>query len=323
MKKKSELFEMLTKELKSKAKPKKVLHFGIAGLDLIIPSGIEFSRILELSGFSMSAKSFLAQKLSANFLNQNEDALVLYIDRENACEEKRLLELGIDMERFFIVPPSKCPTIEKCYEIACEFFDKSHEEGIDGLVVIDSIASFGDSKAKLVEDQGRAAKRLHEFFRNISGHIYDNNLLIFSNHKYIAPGFIAKEVKSGGHAPNFWGHVALSLMNVSALKRNNDETYAYVIKAEVSKNRRDEHLFDYTRWVLDFKYGAHPFTGVLDYLAQKGIIQPRNKEHFRTYKQLPVFEYDTGEAKIQLSERNIEKAKEIVEKYKLLEKLEK
>lgn len=123
---------------------------GSLAIDHAIGGGFAKGRLVELVGFTSSGKTTLALTACAAMQRDKEDAVILYVDAENALDPAYAKMLGVDVDSMYIIQPNNG---ENGY-LAAETFIKS---GVADLVVIDSIAAM-IPKAMLETDFGEQAQ---------------------------------------------------------------------------------------------------------------------------------------------------------------------
>lgn len=112
----------------------KTITTGSLSADSILGGGFAKGRLACLVGHTSSGKTTLALTACAQLQKENPDANILYVDSECALDPKYAKQLGVDLDKVYIIQPD-------CGEdgyLAAEMFINS---GVADLVVIDSMAS--------------------------------------------------------------------------------------------------------------------------------------------------------------------------------------
>jgi RecA/RadA recombinase len=333
-----------------------IVGSGILGVDLILQRGVNFGSAHEFSGFSKAGKSYVMQKISAMAQRVLPDCYVVFYDRENAYDITRVLSVGLDANRTIIVPsrfipepdhlfeqmrlntdeiekahrahlenPDKDPDAEedetltkkeeKKSTLYCRSYDKKKSPHI--IHVIDSIPSFSEQD-KIVEDQGRRAKKWHSVMRRITGFLDPKILVLFSNHYIYKPGMYGGSIqKSSGTALDLYRDSGLKLMYQGDVQDKNGMTVGSIIGAEVDKTRRGPAAA-YTFFPLYFKDGAPQFSGILPYMEYLGLAEVTNKTAVASSKTFLWPRYRvTGFSKV-ISEEDSDELEDFVRKNNVL-----
>lgn len=112
----------------------KTITTGSLSADSILGGGFAKGRLACLVGHTSSGKTTLALTACAQLQKENPDANILYVDSECALDPKYAKQLGVNLDKVYIIQPD-------CGEdgyLAAEMFINS---GVADLVVIDSMAS--------------------------------------------------------------------------------------------------------------------------------------------------------------------------------------
>lgn len=110
------------------------LSTGSIAVDETIGGGVPIGRLIEIVGKASSGKTTLCLTIIANLQKEKPDAIILYVDAENALDPAYAKRLGVNLDDVIIIQPDNG---EDGYDAAAMFVDS----GIADLVVIDSIAA--------------------------------------------------------------------------------------------------------------------------------------------------------------------------------------
>jgi len=289
---------------------------GVLGLDLMLYGGFSFGSIHELYGLSKTGKSLIGLQVIRELHRKYDNAIAVILDGENAHKNyARMKSLGLDLDRLIIVPKKTIPTIIHCYEKILEILhniefrfrlaridalekdEKKREQKKSALkeevvvenigrkilkdsppiiFFIDSIPSFPE-QIKLVEDQGRRAKRWHETLRRLTGILDEKTMIIATNHIIYNPSqFGSGESKTTGVAIDYYRDDGVKLMNYGKINKNG-KIMGYWLLAEVEKTR-DGIIHNKTFFPVYFiKNPVHKYAGVLPLASLLGLAKLNNK----------------------------------------------
>lgn len=108
------------------------LGTGSIAMDAVLGGGIGKGRLVEIVGKASSGKTTLCLTIIAALQREKPDAVIVYIDSENALDPIYMKQLGVDMSKLIITQPM---TGEEAYTVAESFV----ASGVCDLVVCDSI----------------------------------------------------------------------------------------------------------------------------------------------------------------------------------------
>lgn len=183
----------------------------IPRLDLAIGHpGLPAGRVIELFGFEMSGKSTALLNLIASVQKMGGGALL--IDTEFAFDEKRGIELGIDVEKNFRV--ANTDTIESTFRLIDNTLKTLRESEWDKpfLIGIDSVTAVASESSKEEEfgkepRVGHDARIIRGAMRKLLSDVARHKIMLaFVNHSYATvpkTPFAKQSTSSGGHALKF------------------------------------------------------------------------------------------------------------------------
>lgn len=143
---------------------------GIPSIDLALGGGWAKRRMGSVYGEFSSGKSTIALQTIAYNQSIDPNFTALYVDQETALDKKYCEALGIDMNRFIIVPANEA-------EVSLDVVRNAIREGLFNFVVIDSTNSLAPQQ-ELSKDVsanagiGIVAKLLSVWCRQILGPLY-------------------------------------------------------------------------------------------------------------------------------------------------------
>ncbi len=263
--------------------PTDFISTGNKAADLMLDGGIAFGYVTEFAGLSGSGKTLMLQKIAAN-AQKAYDAIVLWADRENAFTNKRAEELGINVDNVILAKPVDIPTVKDLENFLKSTIKKIREDYPEAYVsvVVDSVSSF--SSGSTGEDMGRKAKHLHSLFRELMPLLDTKISMQLANQVTFNPSimFGNNKTTTGGEALKYYSTYRL-LLDEKNLIKNNDETIGtwlefYVVKTRMGPSYRKVILPHY------FKGDIPELGGYIRMLAERGIVQPKNKADFAKFK---------------------------------------
>lgn len=131
------------------SEPQWYIDTGSYSLNALISAsiykGFGNTRITTIAGEPTTGKTQLALSSVRQFLNQYEDAMVIWIDAEHTMTMDRLRGMKIDSDRVRILP---IPTIEECRNQTMNILTEYEKLGKKGklLIVIDSVGGLSSEK---------------------------------------------------------------------------------------------------------------------------------------------------------------------------------
>lgn len=282
--------------------PTEFISTGNKVVDLALGCGIFFSYVVEWSGLSQSGKTFMLQTMLSN-AQKKYDAIGIWVDRENAFTNKRALEIGINLDNTVIVKPTSVPTILTLTNFLKSTLINIREKFPEAymFVAIDSLSAFASSQEG--EEMGRKAKQLHALFREIIPLVDIRTSMHFTNQVTFTPGVMFGNPKTttGGEAPKYYTTYRLGLETKKPIYDEKGDMIGNWIELIVDKTR---HGPSNRKVVVPFYYsgGIPELGGYVRLLADRGLVVPKNKSEFKSFKQKLVVYKDK-----QYSEDNPEK----------------
>lgn len=278
-------------------KPQQAYSTGNLGLDFLTGiGGFPKGKIVELhgpfsSGKSTSAFMAMAQEQKKIIKNNEEDALIVFLDYERSLDPKYCFNLGLDVshDSFVYVRPDSL-------EQGVNLFRRLLETGSVRIACFDSVAAMVSEKEKNAETGAVTvadrAKALHQVCRQIKDDldIYGTTA-IFLNHtlekvatdpmsaKMAARG-IKQMTQPGGQALPFYASLRIEYKKtgqvktkeLDALKDAEDETVSgQKITATVVKNKTAA-AFATTELRVRRNKGFSQSWSVLNVLVSHGVI---------------------------------------------------
>lgn len=314
---------------------------GIIGVDVVMQGGVNFGSIHEFFGFSKTAKSYLMQKVALEAQTKLPDCYVVFLDRENAYDAARVMSMGFDVSRTIIIPARMIPEPDDAFlmmmeqaediqrlhmryiekksgkaesedaekkkkeperKLYCRDYDSEKSPHI--VFVIDSIPAFAEQE-KLVEDQGRRAKKWHAVLRRVTGFLDPKVMVLASNHVIYKPGMFATQVKTSGLAIDYYRDCGIELHNLAPIQDDDGVEIGVLIHLRMDKTRRGAAGGE-TYFPIYYKGGAQRFSGILPYMEYLGLATVSNATAFKNGKYKVWANYEIAGVPGKVSEKNAE-----------------
>lgn len=258
-------------------------------------------------GFSShnSGKSFICSGALARHAQQLNITPVI-IDTENAIDEEWLKDLGVDTspEKLLKFNLAKVGDVAKVMSEFIDWYKKEYdstprEERPPFLFIIDSLGmTITDNEEKqfnegnMKGDMGLKAKQLNSLVRNCVHMISEYDIgVVATNHTYASQDMFDPEDKvSGGRLLEYGASILV------AMRKKKDKDGAQITginsKCKVMKSRYGRPFIT-ADVIIDFKKGVNPYSGLLDFFIELGVITQggayatyidSNGEEFKDFK---------------------------------------
>jgi len=262
--------------------PTEYVSSGNLALDWCLGGkGFAYRFVAQLLGKSKAGKTSLMLKVAANAQKQ-QNAWVLWVDRESAFVRSFAEKLGVDMSKLILAEAADVKTPSEAYN----FYIKAHEalrnQDPDCYIVmcLDSLAAF--SKGQEGEDMGRTAKAHHAGFRDLMPLMDNQTMLLFANHVTYRVGLVFGKptTHTGGTAPEYYSSYILEMEQGKLIQDEHKEVLGSNIEAEVVKTRLGPA---HRGCIIPFLYedGFQWYGGFMRMLTAKHIMTPTNKADFK------------------------------------------
>jgi len=323
---KSELEKVLSKDVFQALE--RVVPTGFTVYDIYSGGGIALGTFSIFTGSPGSGKTTLAIQICGNIQKQFENAILLYFDTENAVSTKRLLQLGIDVDRLIYV--SRDITIEKIFETIARLIDyKESKKLIDVpfIVIWDSIA-FTPSERTTATDEIQntdgmiRAKVIAELLPRYLSLLAKYNIALIGINQYrqnvaINPYQPNAGVNVKGLQYSMPGGTAIQYAAFHWLHMQVGETIdtwgfeGYVVKCKFIKNKLAKPMKEF-EMVLDTSHGFSDFWSLIYAFKKHKFLQTAGGwVYFKDYPDVK-FRMKELEEKLQKDD----KLKEVFEKAK-------
>ena len=235
------------------------------------------------AGPSKHFKTAFSLLMAKSYMDQYEDAVVLYYDSEFGTPKSYFESFNIDMERVIHTPLTDIEQLK--FDIMNQL--KSLERGEKLMIIIDSIGQLASKKEiedaldqKSTTDMTRA-KQVKSLFRMVTPHLNLKDIpMVVVNHTYKTMELYSKDVVGGGTGSYY------SADNIFILGRQQEKEgtelvgYNFIINVEKSRYVREKSKIPVS---VTFDGGISKWSGLLEMaLASGHVTKPSNGWYSRT-----------------------------------------
>lgn len=246
-----------------------------------IYGGFASNKRICLAGSSGCGKTLNVLQIAKNFLDKNEENVTVYFDSEGAITQEQLIQFGVDIRRFIVIPVS---TIEDFRTQAIRVLDSYQERYGKGnetrmLIALDSLGNLSSKKEIGDITDGKDARDMTKAqlnrgaFRVIGLKCSVLNVpLVITNHTYDVVGaYVPTKEISGGDGLKYVAD-QIVMLSKSKLRDDDKEVIGAIIKAKLYKSRQTiEQKEVETR--LFFDKGLDKYYGLMDIAIKYGIFE--------------------------------------------------
>ena len=261
------------------SEPTQWVSFGNYALNYIATGsfyrGIPNKRVVMNFGQSGTGKSLIAGHAAKEM--QDQGRTVIYIDTEDAIDERYLNRIGVNTSDEELFVPIRLSTIEDLSEVTSEIFRSFTEEDklgiiVDSLGMIDTedrMESF-EKKGEMKNDMGVLAKKIKHYLKTITSKVGQYDIMFLLNqHVYANQNVLdgrGTHVPSGGEAQIYIPSISLMFKK---LKLKEDGAITGIRLKAVSEKTRFFQLGYATEIEIPYETGMNPYTGVLEILEEE------------------------------------------------------
>jgi len=251
---------------------------GIIALDKALGGGVPEGRMIELFGNNSTGKTTISLSIAACAQKKYPNKQVVYVDAEHALDLAWATKLGINLKQFEHCEP-------EFGEDAIFMLEAYLRSGEVSVGIVDSVAALlpeveakgdiGDAniglQARLI---AQAVRRINRMLRKASR----QSIIIFINQKRARIGggpvsFAFEPSKNtGGKALPFYMTTRIDLSKIKAIKDENGNETAQLVRAQVLKNKVNDGPGVRATFLINNKLGIDTAQEILDFALQKGDI---------------------------------------------------
>ena len=224
------------------------------------------------AGPSKHFKTAFSLLMAKSYMDQYEDAVVLYYDSEFGTPKSYFESFEIDMERVIHTPLTDIEQLK--FDIMNQL--KSLERGEKLMIIIDSIGQLASKKEiedaldqKSTTDMTRA-KQVKSLFRMVTPHLNLKDIpMVVVNHTYKTMELYSKDVVGGGTGSYY------SADNIFILGRQQEKEgtelvgYNFIINVEKSRFVREKSKIPIS---VSWEGGIERNSGLLDVAFEGGYV---------------------------------------------------
>jgi len=294
-----------------------IIPTGIDVLDLYAGGGFALGTFDTFAGMPHSGKSTLSIQVAANIQRQNEDAVVIYFDTENAVTEQRLAELGIDKNRLVYI--SGDVTIESIFRTIDKFIAYKEQNDLietPFIIIWDSLAFTPSERALAGQEVQNTdgmirAKVIAELLPRYEGKLKKYNMVVLTVNQlrekmqlnpYAGGGIAIKGMGNftmpGGAIVYYASFHLLLMKSKEILDPNQYGFQGSVVECTFVKNKLQRPLKPFFL-VLDVDKGFSNFWTFYYYMKQLKILKtgawnslPGYEKKFRTKEAYELYQTD-------------------------------
>lgn len=258
---------------KSKKEGVRFISSGCTPLNCTMGGGYPLHRITNIIGDKSSGKTLQATEAVINFKRQYGGE-VHYVEAEAAFDKPYAEAMGMPVDE--VVFYEEYESIESIAKMVQGLCDKGKEDGVERLVVVDSLDAVS-SEAELKREFGAAtygqekAKMMSELFRKLVRRMKYGKvtmIIISQIRDKIGVTFGKKWTRSGGRALDFYASVVIVLADIGKRKktiRGVSRPVGVNIRAKCDKNKVGLP-FRECDYPIIFGYGVEDAEACLTYL---------------------------------------------------------
>ena len=244
-----------------------------------IYGGVPNNKITAFAGESATGKTFFVLSVLKTFLDQNENAGVIYFDTEAAVTKDMMADRGIDVSRVVIAEPTSIEEFRtSATRILTNYIETTDKEKPKMMMVLDSLGMLSSQKELEDTESGKNARDmtkaqlLRGTFRVLSLKLAKANVpLLVTNHVYDVVGaYIPTKEISGGSGLKY----AASSIVMLGKKKDKDgtEIVGNIIKATMHKSRFTKEGKK-SEVKLSYDKGLDRYYGLLELAEKYDIIK--------------------------------------------------
>jgi RecA/RadA recombinase len=247
-----------------------------------IYKGFPGNKIVVIGADPATGKTFFALGAAKNFLDQNENGIVICFETESAITSDMLKERGIDVKRFGIVPVS---TVQEFRTQALRIIDNYEKQDkeerpplffiLDSLGMLSTDKEMGDSvEGKDARDMTRA-QLLKAAFRVLTLKLGRAGIpMLVTNHVYddISGGPYASKKQSGGSGAVYASSTILGLSKAKERDTSTNEVTGVIITVTAIKSRLTKENSK-VKCLIRYDGGLDRYFGLLELAEEAGVFK--------------------------------------------------
>jgi RecA/RadA recombinase len=244
-----------------------------------IYGGIADNKIIAIAGESATGKTFFALDVCKKFLSDNEEAVVLYFDSEQAITSSMVKERGMDPKRVAIFPIATVENFRhQCIKIVDKVLELPKSERKGMIIVLDSLGMLSTNKEMADTAEGKdtrdmtRAQLVKATFRVLTLKLGRAHIpLILTNHTYDVVGaYVPTKEMGGGSGLKY----AASTIVYLSKKKDKDGTdiIGNIIRCKLFKSRLTKENKQ-VQVQLSYDTGLNLYYGLVEIAVKYGIFK--------------------------------------------------
>ena len=244
-----------------------------------IYGGIADNKIIAIAGESATGKTFFALDVCKKFLSDNEEAVVLYFDSEQAITSSMVKERGMDPKRVAIFPIATVEDFRhQCIKIVNKVLELPKSERKGMIIVLDSLGMLSTNKEMADTAEGKdtrdmtRAQLVKATFRVLTLKLGRAHIpLILTNHTYDVVGaYVPTKEMGGGSGLKY----AASTIVYLSKKKDKDGTdiIGNIIRCKLFKSRLTKENKQ-VQVQLSYDTGLNLYYGLVEIAVKYGIFK--------------------------------------------------
>jgi RecA/RadA recombinase len=247
-----------------------------------IYKGFPGNKIVVLGADPSTGKTFFALGAAKNFLDQNPDGIVICFESESAITKDMLVERGIDVRRFGVVPVS---TVQQFKTQALRIVDNYEKEPKKDrkpiLFILDSLGMLSTDKEMADSVEGKdtrdmtRAQLIKAAFRVLTLKLGRAGIpMIVTNHVYedVGGGPYASKVQAGGSGAIYASSTILTLSKAKERDTATNEVTGVIVTVTATKSRftRENSKI---KCLIRYDGGLDRYHGLLELAEEAGVFK--------------------------------------------------
>lgn len=236
------------------------------------------NKITALSGDSGTGKTLAALAAANDLLENDPNAVVIYIDTEGATDQEQIAALVCDPSRFHHILVNQIEEVSQILlDIAAKQKELPAKEKHQVLIIIDSLGNLTTSKEMndLTDGNDKVdmtkAKKLAAMFRASTVPLTEAGICtIFTNHVYDTQELYSQKIMKGGKALVY---LASTIIEFSKRKdKDGTEVVGNIIRCSAKKARKAKENAVVNMYI-SYKNGLNRYWGLLELAEEVGFVK--------------------------------------------------
>lgn len=247
-----------------------------------IYKGFPGNKIVVLGADPSTGKTFFALGAAKNFLEQNPDGIVICFESESAITKDMLVERGIDVRRFGVVPVSTVQQFKtQALRIVDNYEKEPKKERQPILFILDSLGMLSTDKEMADSAEGKdtrdmtRAQLIKAAFRVLTLKLGRAGIpMIVTNHVYedVGGGPYASKVQAGGSGAVYASSTILTLSKAKDRDTTTNEITGVIVTVTATKSRLTKENSK-IKCLIRYDGGLDRYHGMLELAEAAGVFK--------------------------------------------------